>query len=412
MAPEQIKYKILHKVVNHHEKRPTAKLIYIETQGEHKLSELTYRLFLETMQSDGLIKIWGPNKSDWGQIIVTPTGEQFVSEFKDMPYAERDYENFSQYVEMLVKKNTRDLIIAKRSAELHLQKQLEMLERQRDLANRGKMNFLGHQIKQADFARFELHKINEEVEVRTAMGEKIVDDTNINTTIKTKAQTIEEERIEMFNKCIDKNGVYCPTTDKFKQQVAIEKLNPDMHSYLKFLWNEQVKYTEAKRYYDTWGARGTGTDRGHLYGEILNLINFEIELGLKGYKNADEYYNTVFNIGNKTENKSNTLSNIFTGQNWHEFMEPLTLCTPKLLAKEGETYCFVGNKKTQRGIIAQYFKYLKAKGIINQSINRDELADILSKSIKDFSINGSSIDNTSTLYRKTFAKQLETISIS
>jgi len=98
---------------------------------------------------------------------------------------------------------------------------------------------------------------------------------------------------------------------------------------------------------------------------------------------------------------------IFTVPDWQKYINALTICEPKLLVVEGNKYKFVGNKKNQRGIVAQYFKFLKLKGIINSSIDRDKLAKVLTNEILDFTIVGSSIDNTSETYKKTFQNQLE-----
>ncbi len=111
----------------------------------------------------------------------------------------------------------------------------------------------------------------------------------------------------------------------------------------------------------------------------------------------------------KDEKKINTktLQEIFIVENWQKYIDILTTCEPKLLRKENNNYKFIGNKKTQKGCIAQWFKTLKIKGIIDQSIDRGELASVLSSEIIDFSINGSTIDNVSTNYKTTFEKQLE-----
>ncbi len=60
--------------------------------------------------------------------------------------------------------------------------------------------------------------------------------------------------------------------------LGIQKLNPDRYKYATWLWEEQVKYANARHYYTVWGARGTGIDRGHTYDLILVLIQEEIEL--------------------------------------------------------------------------------------------------------------------------------------
>ncbi len=101
-----------------------------------------------------------------------------------------------------------------------------------------------------------------------------------------------------------------------------------------------------------------------------------------------------------------TFEEIFIVRDWNKYVDILTICEPKLLEKEKKRYKFIGNKKTQRGCVAQWFKFLKSKGLIDRSINRDELAKILTNEILEFQINGSTIDNVSTIYKKVFDDQL------
>jgi hypothetical protein len=100
--------------------------------------------------------------------------------------------------------------------------------------------------------------------------------------------------------------------------------------------------------------------------------------------------------------KLKTFSDVFGRNDCAKHLNVLVNCVPQLL---NSNYEFVGNQKTQRGVIAAWFKYLKSKGIIDQSLNRQELASVLSSQIKNYSIAGSSIDNESTLYKRTFEPQ-------
>ena len=107
-------------------------------------------------------------------------------------------------------------------------------------------------------------------------------------------------------------------------------------------------------------------------------------------------------------NEFNTFADIFTVKDWDKYLRILTECTPRLLEYDemGNAYKFIGNKKKEKGCIAQYFKQLKAKGIINNNINRDELAKVLSNCLIDYKISGSSIDNESEQYKKIYERQL------
>jgi hypothetical protein len=98
-----------------------------------------------------------------------------------------------------------------------------------------------------------------------------------------------------------------------------------------------------------------------------------------------------------------TFKDLFVRMGWEKYVNALVICEPPLLNKKHE---FIGNKKTQRGVVAAWFKDLKSKGVIDQSLNRDEIAQVLCTEIKNYSISGSSVNNRSLLYEKIFEKQL------
>lgn len=99
---------------------------------------------------------------------------------------------------------------------------------------------------------------------------------------------------------------------------------------------------------------------------------------------------------------------IFTVKDWDKHLRILTECTPRLLEYDetSNAYKFVGSEKKEKGCIAQYFKQLKAKGIIDSNVNRNELAKVLSNCLLNFKISGASIDNESEQYKKIYEKQL------
>ena len=103
-----------------------------------------------------------------------------------------------------------------------------------------------------------------------------------------------------------------------------------------------------------------------------------------------------------------TFADIFTVTDWDKYLKALTECTPRLLEYDGtnNAYKFIGNEKKEKGCIAQYFKQLKAKGIIDRNINRNVLAEVLSNSLLNYKISGASIDNESEQYKKIYEKQL------
>jgi hypothetical protein len=94
---------------------------------------------------------------------------------------------------------------------------------------------------------------------------------------------------------------------------------------------------------------------------------------------------------------------IFKIANWEKYVDALVLCDPPLI---NSSYEFIGNTKKHRGVVSAWFKFLKSKGIVDQSLNRQELARLLTASIKNYSISPSSVDNKSGLYESHFEKQL------
>ena len=108
----------------------------------------------------------------------------------------------------------------------------------------------------------------------------------------------------------------------------------------------------------------------------------------------------------KVTKSTKSLKEMFTVPDWSKYLDVLTQCLPQLLVNENGKYRFIGNYKTQRGCIAAWFKYLKSKGIVEPSLNRDKMANILSSQILDFEIKGASIDNKSLFYETKLEKQL------
>lgn len=109
-----------------------------------------------------------------------------------------------------------------------------------------------------------------------------------------------------------------------------------------------------------------------------------------------------------TPKRYKSFADIFTVKDWDKYLRALTECTPRLLEYDetNNTYKFVGSEKKEKGCIAQYFKQLKARGIIDSNINRNELANLLSNCLLNFKISGASIDNESEQYKKIYEKQL------
>lgn len=161
-------------------------------------------------------------------------------------------------------------------------------------------------------------------------------------------------------------------------------------------------------------------------------VNFKVELNRWNYYQFLTRENLIELVKNKQNAKSTKLKifeaekkkwsivevqpglvnfqmfeNIFTVSDWEKYVDILCNCTPPLLKKENEKYQFIGNKKTQKGCVAQWFKFLKLKGIVKATVNRDELAKVLGNEINNFKISGATIDNNSKTYERTFQDQLQ-----
>lgn len=324
MTSHDIIYKILKKIKENQEPLPTGDFLFNELKDELMVGEFSFRFFLDDLGAEGYVKITKQNITDWGEIQILPMGLNYISQFIPNEHTDIDYNNFWDFLEQQIIKNTEDLIQAKSSAELHLQTQIETFELQKSLAERGKRNILGFMHKQVDFARQEVYRIDKELEKRRILSMSTANriggnnnavknvpsatiqvQTDVEEEWKNEAKAKglkvgtgpyhnfiqnkkqeqkekedEEIRKKDFEYYVGKDNIYCPTLEKFKQQLAIQKMNPDKFKYATWLWDEQVRYTTAKHYYDKWGGRGGLIDRHELYGEIIDLLNIHIEHGI------------------------------------------------------------------------------------------------------------------------------------
>lgn len=107
------------------------------------------------------------------------------------------------------------------------------------------------------------------------------------------------------------------------------------------------------------------------------------------------------------QQQTSKLSEVFTVTDWKKYVDAFTQCNPKLLNEVNGVYQFIGNVKTQKGVIAAWFKFLKSKGIIDQSLNREVIAKTLSNEIQNYSIAASSVDNESNAYKHFEGQLLE-----
>jgi hypothetical protein len=163
--------------------------------------------------------------------------------------------------------------------------------------------------------------------------------------------------------------------------------------------------------------------RKHLYlNDEPSFIEHEAEVLKEKFTGMDREFETKFvpflsflnkaKCAGKIEFQTvmtKTLKEIFTVENYAFYVNALCRCEPAILREEEGQWEFIGNVKTERGIVGQWFKFLKSIGVVSPSLNRDALAKILSSEIKNFSISGSNLDNVTDRFTKKFQRQLEAL---
>ena len=322
MTYNDILYNVLKKLKEQQPSLSTGDFLYDELKDGLMCGEFNFRYFLDDMETQGYIKITKQNITDWGEIQILPSGLNYINQYTPTEHTNINFKQFWDFVESKLIKNTDELLQAKRGADLHLQSEIEQMEFQKSLAGQGKRNCYAFMVKQVDFARGEVYRYENELEKRRILAmasanriggynnqfppvsnnksnkenpedewktEAIKKGLRIGTaeyhnfiqTKKLEQKAVDDEilRKKDFEFYVGKNNIYCPTIGDFKQQLAIQKLNPVKFKYMEWLWNEKVRYMNAKHYYDTWGERGTGINRTDLYGKIIEFINWEIEDG-------------------------------------------------------------------------------------------------------------------------------------
>jgi len=94
------------------------------------------------------------------------------------------------------------------------------------------------------------------------------------------------------------------------------------------------------------------------------------------------------------------LQSLFIVEDWELYVDVLTKCKNPLLQKENYKYKFIGNNKGDRGIVGSWFNYLKQDGKIARSYKREDIADILTKEILNYSISASNVEDESRAFLK------------
>ncbi len=188
--------------------------------------------------------------------------------------------------------------------------------------------------------------------------------------------------------------------------------NADIYNVGKVVYGECCYHTGVEK----WYSQGI-FDKDECKFILFRLV-FIIQILCKEYNSVRNLFTadteTELESNNQTKNKIeqfNTISDLFTKINYLDYLDILTQTEPPLLKRDTDTdsFTFIGSKTKQRGCIGAYFKYLKIMGIINQNANRDTIAKILSSDIRNFTINGASIDNQSKIYDTTFESQIKNL---
>ena len=130
----------------------------------------------------------------------------------------------------------------------------------------------------------------------------------------------------------------------------------------------------------------------------------------EGFIRYRDHLNKLLTEPGTTDSISETqaeLKDLFFIENWMEYIDLLCDCEAPVLKREGSVYTFIGNAKTESGIVAAFIQYLKNKGIVNSNFNRDAIADVLTHQIKNFKVSGPTITNVSRKYETHYQKHLE-----
>lgn len=107
----------------------------------------------------------------------------------------------------------------------------------------------------------------------------------------------------------------------------------------------------------------------------------------------------------KNSDPLKNFDDIFVIENWHKYIAALEYSDPPLLNNKWE---FIGKPRGHKGVICSWITTLKYKGIVNQRLNRSQLAEALNNEIKFLNLgkDGKTLDNVSGLYEEEFQNQL------
>lgn len=146
----------------------------------------------------------------------------------------------------------------------------------------------------------------------------------------------------------------------------------------------------------------------HLENIIFNFDGLVIKDDETEEKDLEEKKNTPV----KNDLVQTGLQSLFIVKDWELYVDVLTKCKNPLLLKENNKYKFIGKNSGDRGIIASWFNYLKKEGKIAGSFLRDDIADILTKEILNYSISPSKVEDESKIFVRIKQSLINLLNIS
>lgn len=105
------------------------------------------------------------------------------------------------------------------------------------------------------------------------------------------------------------------------------------------------------------------------------------------------------------ENKSFKIDEIFVNKDSQKYIDALKNTIPPLIDSNQK---FIGKPMKHKGVICSWFKQLQTEGILSQSINRSQMAELLNNAFENLNLGkgGKTFDNYSKEYALNFKEQL------
>lgn len=108
---------------------------------------------------------------------------------------------------------------------------------------------------------------------------------------------------------------------------------------------------------------------------------------------------------NGNESLPLSFQDIFILPDWKIYISALSQVTNPVISNQ---YEFIGKSQKHKGVICSWIKELQVKGIIRNQYNRQQLASILNREIKDLNLgkDGKTFDNVSLVYENQYRDSL------